>query len=141
MGVLKAIKTSLVEMEKRKWEKMYYYFDIHSTILKPNYTLDSMPDEFYPFAKEALIEISSKPYITMGLYTCSHPDEVEKYLKFFKDLGINFSYANVNPEVPSAGYGYYETKPYMNVLFEDKSGFDAEEEWKGVLDFVKESMP
>lgn len=140
MGVIKAIKTSLVEMEKRKWEKMYYFFDIHSTILKPNYTLDHMPDEFYPFAKEALIEMASKPKIVMCLYTCSHPDEVEKYLKFFGDLGIDFKYVNENPEVPSEGYGCYDTKPYMNVLFEDKSGFDAENEWEGVLDFVKTNI-
>jgi hypothetical protein len=36
---------------------------------------------------------------------------------------------NKNPEVKSTTYGYYEDKPYFNVLFEDKAGFDATEDW------------
>jgi hypothetical protein len=35
------------------------------------------------------------------------------------------------------GYGCYDKKPYMNVLFEDKAGFDAETEWEPVLALMK----
>lgn len=72
-------------------------------------------------------------------YTCSHSHEITEYLTFFKEHGINFKYVNENPEVPTDinGYGCYDKNPYMNVLFEDKSGFIPEKEWKDVLELMK----
>jgi len=63
------------------------------------------------------------------LYTCSYPKEIQRYLEFFDVNGINFDYANKNPDAKNTKYGYYEDKPYYNVLFEDKAGFDAENDW------------
>lgn len=36
---------------------------------------------------------------------------------------------NENLEVKNTTYGFYEHKPYFNLLFEDKAGFDAEIDW------------
>jgi hypothetical protein len=76
----------------------------------------------------------------MCLYTCSHPNEIDEYLELFKSSDINFVYVNENPEVKTqiGGYGCYDKKPYMNVLFEDKASFDPETEWEEVLIFMKE---
>ena len=71
------------------------------------------------------------------MYTCSHPHERQQYVEYFKTNGIHFNYINHNPEVESEGYGYYEDKPYFNVLFEDKSGFDAHNDWEKVLEVLK----
>lgn len=76
----------------------------------------------------------------MVLYTCSHPHEIEEYVKLFKDCGITFQYINENPEVLTEvnGYGCYDKKPYVNVLFEDKAGFDPDTEWEMVFKLMKE---
>jgi hypothetical protein len=37
-----------------------------------------------------------------------------------RNMGLHLEYVNDNPEVTTEGYGCYDYKPYMNVLFEDK---------------------
>lgn len=76
MSIVRAIKNNHFELiQKRGWDKVYYAFDIHGTILKPNYEYGNTPSEFYPYAKETLQFISSLPDVVMILYTCSHPHE------------------------------------------------------------------
>lgn len=121
-------------MKTRGWDKTYWFFDIHSTILKPNYKEGDIPKEFYPRAKEILQDISNRDDVTMALYTCSHPHEIQEYLDFFDSHGIHFEYVNENPEVSNSqtSYGCYDNKPYMNVLFEDKAGFNPDKDWSKV---------
>ena len=69
----------------------------------------------------------------MSLYTCSYPKEIQEYINFFKEHDIEFTFINKNPDVENTIYGYYEDKPYFNVLFEDKAGFDAKNDWGDVL--------
>lgn len=142
MGVLKAIEKSFKDKENRKWDTLYWVYDIHGTILKPNYQRGNTPTEFYPYAKEALQLISSCSDIVCILFTCSHPNEINEYIRLFEEHNIKFKYINENPEVPTDinGYGCYDKKPYMSVLFEDKSGFDPEVEWLEVLDYMKEKL-
>lgn len=126
-------------MKSRGWDKTYWFFDIHSTILKPNYKEGDIPKEFYPLAKEVLQMISDRDDVCMMLYTCSHPHEIQEYLDFFNSNGINFKYVNENPEVANSqtSYGCYDNKPYMNVLFEDKAGFDPDKDWKKVRTVIE----
>ena len=141
MGILKSIQVNHFEYKvKRGWDKTYWFFDIHGTILKPNYTYGNTPKDFYPHAKETLQYISQLTDVCMVIYTCSHPHEIEQYVKLFESCGIKFKYINENPEIPTDinGYGCYDKKPYMNVLFEDKAGFDPLTEWEEVLSFMKE---
>lgn len=141
MSILNAIiKNHFEYKEKRGWDKTYWFFDIHGTILKPNYTYGNTPKDFYPYAKETLQFLSKLPDVCMILYTCSHPHEIEEYVKLFEENNIKFEYVNDNPEVVTDinGYGCYDKKPYVNVLFEDKAGFDPETEWKLVLLLMKE---
>jgi hypothetical protein len=141
MGITHSILINHFEYkEKRGWDKTYWFFDIHGTILKPNYQYGKIPKDFYPHAKEAMQLISKLDDVCMVLYTCSHPHEIEQYLEFFKENDINFHYVNENPEVATDlnGYGCYDKKPYINVLFEDKAGFNPETEWLEVLELLKE---
>jgi hypothetical protein len=143
MSVVKAIEKFYQDKEKRGWEKGFFFFDIHGTILKPNYEYGNTPKEFYPYAKEVLQLFSKRKDVCMILYTCSHPYEIEEYLKLFENNNIKFDYVNENPEVVTDvnGYGCYDKKPYMNVLFEDKAGFYGEEDWLPVLKLLKEKYP
>ena len=141
MGIITAIQKNHFEIkEKRGWDKTYWFFDVHSTILKPNYQYGNTPKDFYPYAKETLQLITKLPDICMILYTCSHQHEIDEYIKLFESCDIRFHYVNENPEVETDvnGYGCYDKKPYVNVLFEDKAGFEPETEWKLVYDLMKE---
>lgn len=105
--------------------------DIHQTVLYPDYD-NKQELKFYPYAKEVLQYLSNREDISMGVFTCSYPQEIQKYMKFFEENGIVFEHVNKNTEVDNTAYGYYEDKPYFNVLFEDKAGFDAENDWEEI---------
>lgn len=127
--ITRAITNALRDKEKKNWQRMYWAVDIHGTMIVPNYTGGVLPSEFYPHAKEVMQRISKREDIVLILFTCSHPHEVEKYMDFFQSNGIHFKYANRNPEAENTAYGCYEHKPYFNVLFEDKCGFDPATDW------------
>lgn len=146
MSILTSIKNNHFTYREKKGRvlndgyKMYWFFDIHGTILRPNYEYGNTPKDYYPYAEETLQFLSKIKDITMILYTCSHPNEIQEYINLFKLSGIEFTFVNENPDIQTEpnGYGCYDKKPYMNVLFEDKAGFDPETEWKEVLDYMKE---
>jgi len=135
MAILKAIqKQHFDSIAKHNWPHTYWAFDLHGTIIKPNYEDGNIPTEFYPHALDVLQMLNKREDICMYIFTCSHPHEQEQYVKFFKYNNIDFKWVNKNPEVPS-DYGFYEDKPYFNVLFEDKAGFDPEQDWVDVKDY------
>lgn len=119
----------------KNWDKTYWAIDIHETLIKPNYSRDEIPTEWYTLALKALKMMSDRADIYTILFTCSHPTEIQKYLEYFKKYDIYFDNINKNPEVKTQenGYGYYEDKMYLNVLMDDKAGFDATTDWKYVI--------
>ena len=81
--------------------------------------------------------LSVRKDIVLGLYTCSHPEQIEKYIAFFKENGIYFKHTNKNPDAKDTKYGNFQDKPYMNVLWDDKAGFDPENDWKLLRKLLK----
>jgi hypothetical protein len=137
--ITKAIQNCIQHATQKGWEKTYWAFDIHGTILRPTYKSGMVSTEFYPYAKEAMQLLSLKKDIVRVLYTCSYPHEIEQYIEYFKKYDIHFDYVNENPDVCAGAYGHYERKFYFNVLFEDKAGFDPLTDWKLVLDLIQSS--
>ena len=131
MSIVNAIRNSFEKARHREWDEVYWHFDIHGTMIKPNYSKGNIPTEFYDDAERVLKMISNRPDIKMILFTCSWPDEQSQYFELFESLHIKFHAVNSNPfvETKDGGYGYYVEKPYMDVLFEDKAGFDPETDW------------
>ncbi len=131
--ITRAIENCLRLAREKNWEKTYWAFDIHGTILKPNYRPNEISREFYPGAKETMQVLSQRMDIVRILYTCSYPHEIAQYLAYFEEHGIRFHHVNENPEVANGGYGYYVDKFYFNVLMDDKAGFDGERDWMEIL--------
>jgi hypothetical protein len=128
--ITRAIENCLKNIRARGWDKTYWAFDIHGTMLKPNYQAGHIAKEFYPHAKEVLQQLSKQTDIVRILYTCSYPHEIEEYIAYFKENDIHFDYINENPDVARGAYGYYDDKFYFNVLMDDKAGFDGETDWE-----------
>ena len=135
--IIKAIEKAFSQKEEKNWDKTYWGIDVHDTIIIPNYVDGKIPTEFYPDAIEGLQLISKRTDIIRILYTCSHPHEIEEYIKLFKSHDIHFQYINENPEIRNHGYGCYDKKIYFNVLIDDKSGFDPYTDWKLIIDHLK----
>lgn len=113
--------------KSRGWDKIFVFVDIHATILEPNY--EDIAKIYCPMAKEVLQKMSSRKDVCLCLYTCSYPDEILEYVEFFKKDGIVFEHANENSETKNTKKGFFEDKPYMNVLLEDKAGFKSDVDW------------
>jgi hypothetical protein len=119
------------------WDRIFLFFDLHGTVIKPNFQRGKVEVDYYPYAKETLQFLSGKDDVDLSIYTCSHEDEIIEYQRLFKLDGINFKYVNENPDVPTNGYGNYDIKPYMNILFEDKAGFFGETDWEPIYNHFK----
>ncbi|MFM9837364.1 MAG: hypothetical protein ACKVOQ_03805 [Cyclobacteriaceae bacterium] len=135
--ITRAIENCLRNAKEKRWEKTYWAFDIHGTLLKPNYKRDEISREFYPHAIEVMQLLTKRKDIVKILYTCSYPHEIEQYIEYFAKHGIHFDHINKNPEVADGGYGYYNDKFYFNVLMDDKAGFDGETDWGELLRLLK----
>jgi hypothetical protein len=138
--ITKAIKNCLHNAKLKGWDKTYWAFDIHGTMLKPTFISGVVSTEFYPYAKEVMQLLSKRNDIVRVLYTCSYPHEIEQYITYFKQHDIHFDHINKNPDVCAGAYGHYESKFYFNVLFEDKAGFDPLTDWKEVLSLLQSEL-
>lgn len=134
--ITEAIKKNFKRAKERGWNKTFWFVDIHETMIVPNYRYGDIPKEFYPWVKETMQILSKREDVCLIMYTCSWPEEIAQYLEYFESNGIKFEYVNENPEVKSSGYGCYDKKPYINVLLDDKAGFDPEKDWKELLDYL-----
>jgi len=126
---------------EKEWYETYWAIDIHGTISNPDYRkTDKSKIDYYPYAKETLQLLSNRDDIKLILSTSSYPHELDIYLDSFKKDNINFNYINENPEITHSkgSFGYYVDKYYFNVLFEDKSGFIPERDWKFVYNALLE---
>jgi len=136
----------IIDVIKSCWEKQikyhhfesYWLFDLHGTIIKPNHIRGNYDVEYYPYAKETLQIITRRKDIRTIVFTSSYPDEIIEYNKQFIKDKINFKYYNSNPEICNENgmFGYYASKPYFDVMLEDKAGFNPLIEWKEIYDLL-----
>ncbi len=133
-SICDAIERAFETSRTRGWDCTFWHFDIHETILVPNYGDAGQEETFYPLALEGLKLISERTDVVLSLYTCSWPREIREYRKFFREHGVDFKYINENRDVENSRYGYYRDKPYMNVLLDDKAGFNPHKDWAHVID-------
>lgn len=137
-SLLKWIAKMFDHAYKKQWYETYWFFDLHGVISKPDYRKTVKEIIYYPYAKETLQYISqNRKDIIMVLYTSSYPDEINAYLEILEKDGIHFKYVNENPEISDSkgSFGYYYTKPYYNILFENKSGFDPDIDWQPIYEY------
>lgn len=134
--IIRAIEKAFKHAKEKNWEKTYWVIDLHGTTIVPNYDGHKIPTDFYPHACEVLQILSARKDIVLILYTCSYPYEVKEYLEYFKKHQILFQYVGTNPEVKNGQYGYFNEKPYFNVMLEDKAGFDPDTDWERILEYL-----
>lgn len=126
--IIDAIKKEFIKAKERQWDKLYVFVDFHEVIMKPDYQSEDPVVAYYPFAKELLQHLSDREDICLIAWTCSNPSQTNGYLQVMSNDGIEFEYVNKNPEVKSKqAFGYYEDKPYYNILIDDKAGVMPEE--------------
>ena len=117
---------------KKQWFETYWAIDLHGVVIQPNYTKTPQKVIYYPYVKETLQIMSARPDIIMFTYTASYPEQLHGYLSQFEMDNIHFNFINENPDISEqkGHFGAFDKKPYYNVVFEDKAGFDPFLDWK-----------
>lgn len=135
--ILKWIKKMFVHAEKKQWFEVYFGIDVHGTFSVPDYRKSNKKIEYYPYAKETLKLMSERDDIVMIMSTSSYLHEIQIYKKQLDKDSIYFKYINENPEISSdkGSFGYYVDKYYVNAIFDDKSGFNPERDWKFIYEY------
>lgn len=114
----------LKKKEERNWDKIYVLVDIHDTIIPSDYKSDGRLLKCYEHSLETLKIMSEREDIYLILWSSCHTTTADFYLGFFKDQGVIFNSFNENPEEKDTPYACFDTKPYFNVLLDDKAGFE-----------------
>jgi hypothetical protein len=128
MNMKKLFDKAFSTMKSRGWERIYILIDVHDVIMKSNY--NGASGEVLEHAIVPLKAMSDDPRFCLIMWTCSGPEHIQRYRDIFKQYGIEFDYANENPEVTNTnGYGDYTKKLYANIVLDDKAGFDHEKDW------------
>jgi hypothetical protein len=144
MALKDSFYNALYVKNKKGWKYLYIAVDVHGTILRPNYSADETPTEFYPNALKGMQLLSSMQTVKLIMYTSSTPEDIEKYNTLFLENGIKFDFFNENTDVPSEGFGFFDRKPYFNMLLDDKAGFVPEtiregykDDWTTLIELVQ----
>lgn len=127
-------------MQSKGWDSIAVAVDLHDTVFKPTYS-EELATEFFPNAKETLQLMSQDPRIKMYMYTCTPQNLRLQYKKVLAENGIVIE-TTPGPVMDSMGikanaYQDYNTKPYFNVLLDDKAGFDPDHDWVFLLTYFK----
>ena len=123
-------------MQKRSWEKIYVLVDIHETIVEPTWTED-MSYTYYPLAKETLQIISKRNDVYLIQWSSANEYNQIQYHNIFQTDHIDFKEMNKNSDVLSTDYADFNTKPYMNVILDDKAGFEPSD-WLELYNYFKQ---
>lgn len=138
MNLANAIEKSYRISLSKGYPKFYIAIDLHDTIMPSTYKKGEFTD-FYEDAIKALQYLSSKPNISLILFTSTYKDDITEFLDRMKSLNIKFDYFNSNPECPNDKLGDYSKKFYYNLILDDRGGFEAwNGDWIVVLDKFKE---
>lgn len=132
--MVKALNKAFETAKRKNWDRVYIGCDIHETILRPTWSKE-LSTEYYPYAKEVMQLLSSREDVCLILWSCSILETNKKYHEFFKEDNITFDYINENP-MPSTEYADFETKLYFSLGFDDKFGFEPEEDWLELYNYL-----
>lgn len=134
--LVRQLEKSFNQLEKKRWDKIYVAIDVHETILEPTWS-DVLSHKFYPDSLDTLKLLSDRKDICLILWTSSNKENAQAYSDLLKTEGVNMDYINSNPEVTEKHYADYDSKFYVNLILDDKSGFLPDEDWKALKGYLK----
>jgi len=121
-----------------KWPRVYWAIDLHDVIIPGTYTRNNEGREFYPDGKDVLQWLTNRKDMCLILFTSSHNDSINDIRVWLADHGIRFDHVNENPECEDTNLCSFADKFYMDVLLEDKAGFNGNSGWVDIKNALKE---
>lgn len=142
MSIEYSFERAFQKMEDRGWKYIFIAVDAHDTIFRGQYRDDDYEVDpyYYPWALEALKMLSDRDDIKLILWSASQPDYMKRVSDYLHCMfGIDFEYLNENPEVGGDALIRTDRKIYFDVGIDDKMFFNANHDWKKVIEVLKET--
>lgn len=115
---------------ERGYKNLYFLVDLHSTIIKKDYSLKHEERTLYPGAAEVLRYLSDREDMKLILWTSSTADYVYGIRKWLsQDYCINFDFCNENPHFKVDALADFSKKFAFDILLDDRASFSAETDW------------
>lgn len=125
------------KMKSRNWSHIYVVLDIHDTVFKSTYE-NNAPLLPYKYCIEALQKLSKRSDINLIYWSSTAGNEQLRHIDTLAEDMIIFQDFNKNDKEPSTEYSNFDKKFYMNVILDDKAGFDPENDWEELFNYLKE---
>lgn len=124
-----SITHAFEKVASRGWPHVYWAIDIHDTIGKGTYKKNNEGFDFYPWAKDVLLNLSRNPKCKIIIYTASHTEPATKLIEWMQGHGIKIFALNANPDHNNNELCDFSKKFYFDILLEDKAGFQGWRDW------------
>jgi 8-oxo-dGTP diphosphatase len=126
---------NILRSNKNRLKKGYPYWfwaiDLHDTIFKADYQPGSSGGNYFPGAKEALQLLSKDSSVKIILFSSSIKEAIEEAVTRLQADDIIIDYINENPLVKDNNL--FDKKFFMDVILDDKAGFEADYDWFAVM--------
>lgn len=136
MSLLKSLKDAYKKKEERNWDSIYWSIDLHGVCLKSNYRTGGY-EWINDKAEEAMRLISARKDAVIILWSSVFETENDRLKDFFFEHGVWVDAINENPYEENTETGCFDKKFYFSMLLDDKAGFDPDEDWDLIIEFLK----
>jgi len=124
------------------YKYMVIAVDLHGTMLNTkqfNETqgkfLEKIEASLFPKAIKALQAMSAHESIVMYVYSGTKKSKLKKLVKHLsKKYGISLD-TRYHPMTQHSSQSF-KTKPYFNILLDDRAGFDPAKDWVEIIEFI-----
>lgn len=137
MNIISAFEAAFNRAKEKNWDYIVVLVDIHDTIFKGTYSKEENY-EYLGKAKEALQLMSNRKDIRIILWSSTYSKN--KYiLQLYKD-NINIDAFNRNIDgIENTEIACFDEKPYFNIGIDNAFGFEAETDWKEVIEALNKN--
>lgn len=136
MNITKAISKAIQKRKERGYDYLYWCVDIHGVILSPTYKRDNAGACYHEIGIEALQLISADPINKIILWSSSYAEPMQDILKYLNNRGVRVEFVNENPECPSTVLCDFSKKFYVDIILDDKAGFEPNDDWEIIYHFL-----
>ena len=123
------IERTYRDRKVRRWPNIYFCIDLHDVILQGKYNLNNTGASYFPNCLNVLRQLNKHSDFVLILWTSGHATPTQNVLADLTKEGITFKYVNENLDCPNDHLCDFSRKFYMNILLDDKAGFEGETDW------------
>jgi len=123
------IERTFRDRKVRRWPNIYFCIDLHDVILQGKYKLNNDAAGYFPNCFNVLRQLNKHPDFVLILWTSGHIGPTAKVLEDLEKEGIHFKFVNENKDCPDDHLCNFSKKFYMNILLDDKAGFEGATDW------------